>query len=73
MNRVFLEPVIAGDDAHDTAHIAADVVQVSDRKPILYETADQFLLALSDNLQKIAIVLLKIAIGSRRRAIQAML
>ena len=73
MNRVFLKPVIAGDDAHDAAHISTDVVQVSHRKPILYETADQFLLALSDNLQKIAVVLLKIAISSRRRAIQAVL
>ena len=69
MNRVFFESMIAGDDAHDAAHISADIVQVSHRKPILYETADQFLLALSDNLQEIAIVLLKIAIGSRRRAI----
>jgi hypothetical protein len=69
VNRVFLQAVIAGNYSHDATHVSADIVQISHGKAILYEPADEFLLALSNDLQKIPVILLKIAIGSRRRAI----
>jgi hypothetical protein len=73
VNRIFFETVIAGDNPNDTAHIPADIIEIADRKAVVQKSSDKFLVTLIYDLQIIRVVLLEVAVGSRRRAIQTML
>jgi hypothetical protein len=73
VDRIFRNPLAAGDQADNTADVAANIVNFSHRKAVFKKSSDQPFFAYMDNMEVFHVVLFKVAIRTWRRFIESIL